>query len=88
MVEVEIIDIDPTTEMEKVEEALRSCLNEDLEAKLKVNMTRRPLKGTRKASIKLEESRALKMLKATYIRIEVVSCRHVGRWQSVNATGT
>ena len=32
-------------------------------------MTRRPFSGTRKAIIKLEESRALKLLKATHIKI-------------------
>ena len=48
-VEVEIMDIDFTMVMEEVDVALRRCLNEELGADLKVKMTRKPLRGTRKA---------------------------------------
>ena len=43
------MDIDFTMVMEEVDVALRRCLNEELGADLKVKMTRKPLRGTRKA---------------------------------------
>ena len=42
IVEVKITDIDPTTEAEEIEEALRICLDEDLKTELKVTMAKRP----------------------------------------------
>ena len=74
LIEVEILDIDPTTEVPEVQESLRSCLLEGTTSEMMVNMTRRPFRDTRKAVIKLEESRALKLLKATHIKIRWVSC--------------
>ena len=75
MVEVEILDIDPPTEVPEIQEALRSCLHEETTSELMVTMTKRPSKGTSKAFIKLEKSRALKLLKVTHIKIWWVSCR-------------
>ena len=57
MAEMEILDIDSTTEVLEVQEALRSCLHEETTSELIVAMTRRPFRGTSKAFIKLEESR-------------------------------
>ena len=42
---------------------------------LKVSLTKRPYRGNRKAYVLLEETRASKLLKATYIKIRWISCR-------------
>ena len=75
MVEVDVLDIDPTLEVPEVQEALRNCLREETASELMVTMTKRPFRGTSKSFIKLEESRALKLLKVTHIKIGWVSCR-------------
>ena len=75
MVEVEIMDFDPTAEVMEVEEAVRSCLHEESTSEVKVSMTKRLFRGTRKAFIKLEETRALRLMKATHIKIGWVSSR-------------
>ena len=72
-VEVEIIDNDPTAGAEEVEEAVRSCLNEEPTSEVKVSLTKRPFRGIRKAFIRLEEARALMLLKATHIKIGCVT---------------
>ena len=56
-------------EVMEVEEAVRSCLNEESTSEVKVSMTKRPFTGTRK------EARALRLIKATHIKIGWVSCR-------------
>ena len=38
-------------------------------------MTKKPLRGMKKAFVRTEEARALKLLKATHIKIGWVSCR-------------
>ena len=75
MVEVEILDVDPTVEEEEVTKAVRSCLWEEPSACVKVSLTRKPFRGTRKAFVRLEEASALTLLKATHIKIGWVSCR-------------
>ena len=69
MVEVEILDVDPTVEEEEVAKAVRSCLREEPSACVKVSLTRKPFKGTRKAFVRLEVASALTLPKATYIKI-------------------
>ena len=69
------MDIDPTAEIIEVEKAVRSCLHEESISEVKVSMTKRPFRGTRKAFINLEEARALRLMKATHIKIGWVSCR-------------
>ena len=55
------------------------------ELEFKVSLTKRPYRRNRKAYVLLEEARALRLLKATYIKIGCVSCRvrrkmEVNRW--------
>ena len=73
--QVEIFDVDPTVEKEEVAEAVRSYLREEPSSEVKVSLTRKPFRGTRKAFVRLEEVRALTLLKATRIKIGWVSCR-------------
>ena len=68
MVEVEILDVDPTVEEEEVAKAVRSCLREEPSACVKVSLTKKPFRGTRKAFVRLEEASALTLLKATHLR--------------------
>ena len=44
---------------EKVAEAVRSCLRVETSSGVKVSLTRKPFRGTRKAFVRLEEARAL-----------------------------
>ena len=57
-VEEEILDIELTEESEEVTEAVRNCLQEETSSEVKVFMTKRPFRGTRKAYLLLEETRA------------------------------
>ena len=75
MVEVEILNVDPTVEEEEVSKAVRSCLWEKPPACVKVSLTRKPFRGTRKAFVRSEEASVLTLLKATHIKIGWVSCR-------------
>ena len=72
---VEIVDIEPSIEAEDVENAVRGFFYHASELELKVSLTKRPYRGDRKAYLLLEEVRALKLLKATHIKIGWVSCR-------------
>ena len=47
----------------------------DTVSELKVYMTKRPFRGTRKAFVRLEEEKALILLKANHFKIRWVSCR-------------
>ena len=42
---------------------------------VEVSLTKKPFRGTRKTLVKMEEARALKLLKAAHIKIGWVSCR-------------
>ena len=75
MIEVVIEYIDPITEVQEAKEALRSYLHGESTLELKVTMARKPIRGTTKAFIKLEEARGLKLLKATYMKIGWVPYR-------------
>ena len=57
MLQVKILDLNPTTEKAEVEEAVRSCLHTDPSADVKVSLARRPLRR------ELEEVCALRLLK-------------------------
>ena len=81
-VEVEILNVDPTLEKEEVAEAVRSYLREEPYSEVEISLTRTPFRGsrksfrgTRKAFVRLEEARALTLLKATHIKNGWVSCR-------------
>ena len=69
-----ILDVDPTVEEEEVAEAVQNYLREEPSSEVKVSLTRKPFSGTRKAFVRLEEARALILLKATHIKIGWVSC--------------
>ena len=69
------MDVDPTVEEEEVAEAVRSGLREEPSSGVKVSLTRKPFRGTKKAFVRLEEARGLTLLKATHIKIGWVSCR-------------
>ena len=66
----------PTIELEilGIAEAVRSCLREDASSEMKVSMTRRPFRGTRKTFVTLEKARGLTLLKVTHIKIGWMSC--------------
>ena len=74
-IEVDIADLDPTTEAEDVEDAVRSFFNKEPELELRVSLSKTPYRGNRKAYVLLEEARALKLLKDAHIKIGWVSCR-------------
>ena len=77
-IEVKIANI-----AEDVENAIRALFDHGLESELKVSLTKRPYRGNRKAYVLLGEARAVKLLKATHIKIGWVSCR-VRRKMEVN----
>ena len=68
-IEVEIADIEPSIEVEDLENAVRGFFEHASELELKVSLTKRPYRGIRKVYVLLEEARALKLLKATHIKI-------------------
>ena len=74
-IEVEIVDLEPTIEVKDVEDAVRSLFDKEPELELRVSLSKTPYRGNRKAYVLLEEARALKLLKATHIKIGWVSCR-------------
>ena len=51
---VEIMDLDYTAEETEVEKVVKTCLHEEPTSELKVIMTRKPFRGSRKAFIKLK----------------------------------
>ena len=51
MIQVEILDLDSTTEEVEVEAAVRSCLHEDLSVEVKVSLARRPFRGAEMPSL-------------------------------------
>ena len=69
------MDIDPSTDAEDVEEAVRGFFDHGSELELKVSLTKRPFRGNRKACVILGETWPLKLLKATHIEIGWVSCK-------------
>ena len=73
-IEVEIADIDPSTDAEDVEEAVISLFDHGSKLELEVSLTKRPFRSNGKAYVFLEETWALKLLKATHTKIEWVSC--------------
>ena len=81
--EVEILDIVPSVETEKITKAVRSFLQKEALGGMKVHMTKRSFRESRKAYVLLEEVWALKLLKAAHIKIGWVSCR-VGRKMEPN----
>ena len=64
----------PTVEEEEVAEAIQSCLQEDPCSGVKVFLTRKPFRGTKKAFVRLKEAPAQTLLKANHIKIGWVSC--------------
>ena len=77
-VEVEILDIDIIADTEEIAEAIRDCLREKAPLHVKVCMTKRPFRGTRKAFVRLKEARASKLLKAAHIKIGKILTRLKG----------
>ena len=82
-IEVEIMDIDPTVEEEEVAKAVRSCIQEDPSSGVKVSLSRKPFRSTKKAFLRLEEAPAQTLLKANHIKIGRVS-RRVRRKTEMN----
>ena len=72
---VEFPDIYPSTDAEDVEEAVSGFFDHVLKLELEVSLTKRPFRGNRKAYVLLEETWALKLLKAINIKIRWVFCR-------------
>ena len=68
-IEVEIADIDPSNNAENVEEAVRGFFDHGSKLELKVSLTKRLFRGNRKAYVLLQETWALKLLKATHVKI-------------------
>ena len=68
-IEVKILDIDPTVEAREIAMAVRSSLREEPSSDVKVSLTRKPFIGTKKAFVRMEEVRALMLLKETHINI-------------------
>ena len=83
LIEVEIADLEPTIEAEDVEDAVKSFFDQEPKLDLRVSLSKTHYGGNRKTYLLLEESRALKLLKRTHIKIGWVSCR-VRRKKEVN----
>ena len=69
------LDMEPSIEAEDIEDAVRGFFDHGSELELTVSLTKRPYRGNRKAYVLLEEVRALKLLKATHIKIKVAAKR-------------
>ena len=80
---IEIADLEPTIEVEDVEDAVRSFFDQEPEMEFRVSLTKTTYRGNKKAYVLLEEARAWKPLKAAQIKIGWVSCR-VRRKKEVN----
>ena len=74
-IEVGIADLEPSIEAEDVEEAVRGFFEQGPEMEFRVSLTKTPYRGNRKAYARLEEVRAIQLLKAAQIKIRGVSCR-------------
>ena len=74
-IEVELTNLDPTTEAEDVEDPVRNFFNKEPELELRVSLGKAPCRGNRKAYVLLEEARVLKLPKDAHIKIGWVSCR-------------
>ena len=72
---VEILNVDPTVEAEDIEKSVWRCLREEPSSGVEVSLTKKPFRGTRKAFVKMEGARALKLIKAAHIKIRRVACR-------------
>ena len=68
-IEVEIADLEPTIEVEDVENAVRSFFDHEPELELRVSLSKTPYRGNRKAYVLLEEARALMLLEGAHIKI-------------------
>ena len=66
--EVDILDIDPIVEAAEIAMTVRSCLREEPLSDVKVSLTRKPFRGTKKAFVRMEEARVLMLLKETHIK--------------------
>ena len=66
IIQVKILDLDPTTEEAQAEVAVRSFLQEDPSVEAKVMLARSTFRGSGKAFVQLEEVHALGLLKRTY----------------------
>ena len=82
-IEVEITDLEPTIEVEDVEDAVRSLFDKKPELELRVSLSKTPYRGNLKAYVLLEETWALKLFKGAHIKIGWVSCS-VRRKKEVN----
>ena len=82
-VEAKIADLEPTIEVEDVEDAVGSFFDQGPEMGFRVSLTKTPYRGNKKAYVLLEEARALKLLNVAHIKIGWVSCR-VRRKNEVN----
>ena len=65
-IEVEIADLDPTTEAEDVEDAVRGFFDKEAELELRMSLSKTPYTGNQKAYVLLEEARAQKLLWAPH----------------------
>ena len=63
------------TYLEDVENAVKGFFDHASELELKVSLTKRQCQGNRKAFVLLEEVWALKLLKATHMKIGWIACR-------------
>ena len=75
MIELESMEIDPTTEAEEVQEVKRGFYAEGAKIQLKVCLSKRPFKVVRNAYVTLGEAWLLQLSKANFIKIGWVSCR-------------
>ena len=71
-VEAEILDVGLTVEAKDIAEELWCCLREEPSSRVEVSLTKRPFTGTKEAFVGIEEAQALKLPKASYIKIRWV----------------
>ena len=67
MIQIEILDLNLTTEEVKVDEAVWKWLRKDPSAEVKVSVARRHFRGARETFVQLVKVHALGLLKMTHI---------------------
>ncbi|XP_033228834.1 uncharacterized protein LOC117180444 [Belonocnema kinseyi] len=73
--EVEVLDLDTTTDGEEFEAAIRRHFGEQLFGEMKVCLTKRAFRATLKAFVEINEEIATKLVHAGHLKVGWMSCR-------------
>ncbi|XP_033218189.1 uncharacterized protein LOC117173659 [Belonocnema kinseyi] len=81
--EVEVLDLNPTTDAEEVKAAVQSYFKISRVVEIKVSLTQRPFRGNLKAFEELIEELAGRLLRTGHLKVARVSCRVQKKTESV-----